>query len=150
MPQKTIADTLKLLIESRLHKGKPMSANELARQTGVPQSTITRILTGKVKDPRTKQVQAIARFFNLSVAQLRGEEPLMAGDHVERPMMSVAVVNNEPKEEMSLVYVSMRELTILTAFRSSNEIGQAAMEAALNALAAAHPRAVATVRKLRS
>lgn len=70
----TIAKVLAMLMEAKIVRGKPISANELSRRTGVPQSTITRILTGKVLDPRAKQVDALAAFFSVSSAELRGEK----------------------------------------------------------------------------
>lgn len=48
----------------------------LARATGVTQPTIHRIVTGEIRDPRSGKLQPIASYFGISVAQLRGEEPI--------------------------------------------------------------------------
>ena len=53
------------------------SAAYVSSVTGVPQPTITRIIAGRVKDPRSETLAPLARFFHLSVPQLRGEEPIV-------------------------------------------------------------------------
>ncbi len=45
---------------------------ELHRRTGVPQSTLSRILSGKIVDPSDKHISKIAEYFNVSTDQLRG------------------------------------------------------------------------------
>ena len=49
---------------------------ELARQTGLPQTTINRLLLGETFDPRTTTLIPIAKFFGITVGQLVGEEPI--------------------------------------------------------------------------
>lgn len=71
----TLSKTLRRLMDAHLIHGKPISANELSKRTGVPQSTITRILNSDVKDPRQKQLQKLADFFGVSSSYLRGDEP---------------------------------------------------------------------------
>lgn len=53
-----------------------LSVSELARVTQVPQPTLHHILSGATKNPRNKALQAIAQFFNVSVAQLCGQEEM--------------------------------------------------------------------------
>ncbi len=48
---------------------------EVARQTGLPQTTINRLLLGETFDPRTTTLIPIAKFFGVTVGQLVGEEP---------------------------------------------------------------------------
>lgn len=66
-----IKDTLKGLMERT-----SINQNELADRTRVPQPTINRILSGESKDPRHSTVKPLADFFGITVAQLRGDEPL--------------------------------------------------------------------------
>lgn len=66
-----IKDTLKGLMDRT-----SINQNELAERTKVPQPTINRILSGESKDPRHSTVKPLADFFGISVAQLRGDEPL--------------------------------------------------------------------------
>lgn len=61
-------DILKELME--LHK---ISANELSRKTGVTQPTISRIVSGAIRDPTNVVLTALAEYFNVSVAVLRDE-----------------------------------------------------------------------------
>lgn len=62
-----------------------ITENELARQTGVPQPTINRILSGESRDPRTGTLEKLAEFFNVTVTQLRGEAPLIEGADKQAP-----------------------------------------------------------------
>jgi SOS-response transcriptional repressor LexA len=50
--------------------------SELARQTGLPQTTINRLLLGDTFDPRANTLKPIAKFFGVTIGQLLGEEPL--------------------------------------------------------------------------
>lgn len=53
-----------------------ISVNELAKETGVPQPVIHRIIKGKTLNPSISTLIPIAKFFNLSMSQLIGESPL--------------------------------------------------------------------------
>ena len=75
-PASIIAKNLEWLMSQR--KTNPY---ELQRNTGVPQPTIHRILTGESKDPRTNTLQPLADHFGVSVADLR-ERDLAAPDDV--------------------------------------------------------------------
>jgi phage repressor protein C with HTH and peptisase S24 domain len=49
-----------------------ISPTELHRRTGVPQSTLSRILSGKIVDPSDKHISRVAEYFRVSTDQLRG------------------------------------------------------------------------------
>lgn len=49
---------------------------ELARQTGLPQTTVNRLLLGETADPRANTLIPIANYFGIGVGQLLGQEPL--------------------------------------------------------------------------
>ncbi|MGL4272179.1 MAG: helix-turn-helix domain-containing protein, partial [Pseudomonas paracarnis] len=49
-----------------------ISPTELHRRTGVPQSTLSRILSGKIVDPSDKHISRIAEYFRVSTDYLRG------------------------------------------------------------------------------
>lgn len=53
-----------------------ISQNELCRRTGVNQSTLQRYLAGLVTTPSIKILTPLAEYFNVTLAQLRGEIPL--------------------------------------------------------------------------
>ncbi|WP_277962045.1 XRE family transcriptional regulator [Pseudomonas sp. RIT-To-2] len=55
-----------------------LSATELHRRTGVPQSTLSRILSGKIVDPADKHIAKLAEYFRVSTDQLRGRASLAA------------------------------------------------------------------------
>lgn len=48
-----------------------MSDNALSDKTGVPQPTISRILSGESADPRDSTLRPLAKFFGLTVHQLK-------------------------------------------------------------------------------
>lgn len=52
--------------------------SELARQTGLPQTTINRMLLGGTGDPRANTLKPIADYFGVTIGQLCGFEPLSA------------------------------------------------------------------------
>ncbi len=61
-----------------------LSATELHRRTGVPQSTLSRILGGKILDPADKHIAKLAEYFRVSTDQLRGRASLPPGNgHAE-------------------------------------------------------------------
>ena len=70
----SVADIL-----GRLMQKYEIGENALARATGVTQPTIHRILTGESSDPKTGSLRPIAEHFGITVAQLRGDEPLQGG-----------------------------------------------------------------------
>lgn len=49
---------------------------ELARNVDLPQTTINRLLTGTTYDPRANTLRPIANFFNVTIGQLLGDEPI--------------------------------------------------------------------------
>lgn len=68
-----------------LMSAKGTSQTDLHRATGVPQSTISRILKGTIADPADKHIAAIANFFGVSTDEMRGRAmpravPLRPGD----------------------------------------------------------------------
>lgn len=66
---------------------REISQADLARATGVNQSTISRILNPisakGIKNPSDLQVRPLASYLGLSTDQLRGYEPLPAGKPVQ-------------------------------------------------------------------
>ncbi|ODN43701.1 S24 family peptidase [Piscirickettsia litoralis] len=53
-----------------------ISEAELARQTGVPTTTINRMLLGHTTDPRANTLKPLAQFFSISIDQLLGLSPM--------------------------------------------------------------------------
>jgi transcriptional regulator with XRE-family HTH domain len=72
--QRDIAATLAILMDrdSRVSG----SQQELSRLTGVDQSVISRILKRTVTSPRDMTVAPLARFFGVTLAQLKGYDAL--------------------------------------------------------------------------
>ncbi|UVL62838.1 helix-turn-helix domain-containing protein [Pseudomonas sp. B21-032] len=85
MQKRNVASVLRALLDRH-----GLSPTELHRRTGVPQSTLSRILSEKIVDPSDKHVSKIAEYFGVSTDQLRGRvelgdsrEAAPARSHVE-------------------------------------------------------------------
>lgn len=55
---------------------KELKSAELARLTGLPQPTVHRIVEGDSTRPHQSSLEALAKFFDLSLEQLKGMEPI--------------------------------------------------------------------------
>jgi phage repressor protein C with HTH and peptisase S24 domain len=71
MQKRNVASTLKALLDRH-----GLSPTELHRRTGIPQSTLSRILSEKIVDPSDKHMSKIAEYFGVSTDQLRGRAEL--------------------------------------------------------------------------
>lgn len=67
-----VKENLKRLMQA---DGK-ISEGELSRRTGIPQTTIHRILSGQIKESKPSTLKPIAAYFKLSLAQLQGDEAI--------------------------------------------------------------------------
>jgi SOS-response transcriptional repressor LexA len=78
-------------ILNQLMAEKKIRAAELARQIGLPQPTIHRIATGAIEHPHLSSLEPIARFFSISVEQLKGHDLIPALDKVSKvPLLTWA------------------------------------------------------------
>ncbi len=66
---------LKIILNA-LMKAKQIKAAELARQVNLPQPTIHRIVTGATPTPHLSSMKPLANYFNITIDQLRGFEPI--------------------------------------------------------------------------
>ncbi|WP_133128636.1 helix-turn-helix domain-containing protein [Legionella nagasakiensis] len=97
-----LAQTLTELIG----RDKKLSPAALARQLGIPTNKITRILNGDVTDPKASTLIQIANYFDITIEQLLGLEPIVRQGEAElestRPLpvfeFSTAGESNRPKE----------------------------------------------------
>jgi SOS-response transcriptional repressor LexA len=65
-------------ILKRLLFERDMKPVDLARELDIPQPTIHRLVVGKSTRPYKSSLEPIAKYFDISVDQLLGEEPLLA------------------------------------------------------------------------
>ena len=63
-------------IIKQLMREANISEAELARQTGLPQTTVNRLLLGSTADPRASTLRPIAKFFDITIDQLLGIEDI--------------------------------------------------------------------------
>ncbi|WP_338649218.1 XRE family transcriptional regulator [Pseudomonas sp. ML2-2023-3] len=69
MSKRTVSTVLKELLARH-----GISAMALHRSTGVPQPTLSRILSGKIVDPSDRHISKIAEYFHISTDRLRGRD----------------------------------------------------------------------------
>lgn len=67
----TISEILLTLI-----KTTEITEAHLAKIIGMPRATINKIATGKIVNPRSSTLNLIAKYFNITIDQLVGNEPL--------------------------------------------------------------------------
>lgn len=72
MSEQTVSENLQHLI--KLHNG--ISILELSKRTQIPQPTLHHILNGQTKKPRKQALEALAKFFSITVEQLTGTHSL--------------------------------------------------------------------------
>lgn len=80
--------------------GRPISQNELARRTGVTQPTIARILSGESLDPDTATLLPLAKYFEVTPGQLRGEEPLIKSIKIRRVVAAMEQMTEYQRDAM--------------------------------------------------
>lgn len=68
-------------LKKLMHADGQISEGELSRKTGIPQSTIHRILAGQIKESKPSTLRPLAGYFGLTLAQLQGEEPMPIQRH---------------------------------------------------------------------
>ncbi len=66
-----ISQVLKIVMFKR-----DINTSQLARDINLPQQTLQRIVSGVSPRPHSKTLQTIADFFDITLAQLKGEQPL--------------------------------------------------------------------------
>lgn len=71
MNKNTLSDNLEHL--AKIHG---LSINELSKKSGVSQPTLHRMVMGTTTSPRRAALESLAAFFNISISQLTGIEPL--------------------------------------------------------------------------
>ncbi|TAK74960.1 MAG: LexA family transcriptional regulator [Gammaproteobacteria bacterium] len=77
MPVSTLKNKLKICdVLQELIREKDLTVSELARQINIPQPTLQRIVSGNRSRPHQKTLESLAAFFNISIGQLRGLEPI--------------------------------------------------------------------------
>src|SRR5690606_11333823 len=72
----TMDNPVKNNLKNLMHADGQISEGELSRKTGIPQSTIHRILAGQIKESKPSTLRPLAGYFGLTLAQLQGEDPM--------------------------------------------------------------------------
>ena len=60
----------------QLIREQQITVSELARRTQIGQPVIHRLISGVTLDPKVSTLSALANYFNISINQLIGDEPL--------------------------------------------------------------------------
>jgi len=98
-------------ILSYLIKQTRISEAELARKIDVPRATINRLVSGRTPDPRASTLNAIAAYFNVSVDQLLGKQPLFLDSNqsrVAKPHISIPIIEWEAAKSWKKVVSQLK------------------------------------------
>lgn len=77
---------------SRLMKKHKVSCAKVGRAVGLPRNTISRLESGAIKDPKSSNLAAIASFFNISMNQLFGLEPIKKNETTTSAIMRIPII----------------------------------------------------------
>lgn len=69
-------DTLINNLRALMLNASILSAKDLSRATGIPASNIERILNGTTNSPHLSTLNELANYFDVTISQLKGDEPL--------------------------------------------------------------------------
>jgi transcriptional regulator with XRE-family HTH domain len=100
-------------ILKRLVQNAGLTEVELANKSGIAQTTINRLMNGATPDPRTSTLLPLAKYFNITIGQLLGEEPLF----IDGDKLKLIKINKVPLfswEEVISYQKLMGTLTIET------------------------------------
>lgn len=87
MHKRTVSTVLRELLDRA-----GITPTELHRRTGVPQSTISRILAGKILDPADKHISKFSEYFGVTTDQIRGREALTAKAVAAPPVSNLDLI----------------------------------------------------------
>jgi phage repressor protein C with HTH and peptisase S24 domain len=113
MQKRNVSTVLRALLDQH-----GISPTELCRRTGVPQSTLSRILNGKIVDPSDKHISKIAGYFAVSTDQLRGRADVTLAGNTRRDEQHSELKNlslwddDTPVEEDEVSIPFLREVEL--------------------------------------
>lgn len=73
---------------------KNIHTAQLARETNIPKQTLNRIVNGTSPHPHAKNLQPLADYFDISVAQLKGDEP------ISEELVDIGLPTTKPKAKI--------------------------------------------------
>lgn len=139
-----LRDSIRSLMRTRIVDGKPLTTNKLSRLSGVPQSTLSRILSGADVDVRLNNLEKLADYFGVAISDLRGgigAQPLS----LAAGRLADVAAKNSGAGERHLTYVTLQEMELLMTYRSSNPIGRRSIFATAAVLSKQEPLAAPNV-----
>ena len=87
-PMEKLSENLKALI--KLHK---ISVLELARRAYLNQPVIHRLTTGETSNPRVNTLRPLAKYFDITLGQLVGDEPLPLPGQKNTTLKDLTLIN---------------------------------------------------------
>ncbi|OGT58633.1 MAG: hypothetical protein A3F43_01495 [Gammaproteobacteria bacterium RIFCSPHIGHO2_12_FULL_42_10] len=95
-------------ILSRLLSEKRIRVTELARQINLPQPTVHRIATGICEHPHLSSLKPIADFFDVTIDQLKGFDPIPWLENVTKiPLLAWESVLRWPSDQDNITSASL-------------------------------------------
>lgn len=121
--EEAITYKIKEILQELMALFKIPNSYTLHRKTGIPANALNDILSGKTANPKIRTLQILADFFNISIPQLCGIDPLprmeelapISSFHVVLPLLNFNEVtryrnNNLIKERLPQVTTSLPSL----------------------------------------
>ena len=96
-----------------LLKQSHINESELARRVNLPKATINRIMSGRTPDPRASTLLAITDYFNISIEQLMGKNPLGSiSANVDQKNISKITIEEELLKEILDKAIALKHTAI--------------------------------------
>ena len=76
LDSKESRENISQIIKKLMKQNGNISQIELCRATGIPTTTLNKLLTGQTSDPRMSTLCSLADFFQVEIDQLSGKKPI--------------------------------------------------------------------------
>lgn len=119
-----ISEVVAHLMAQTIVDGKPITQARLAEATGVPQSGISRLLSGRHSSVGLDNMMALARFWEISLDQLAGLKPLAEKEwslEARKAAEMVDSLDDKAREEALKEIDKVRRLQELDAILSAQQ-----------------------------
>lgn len=95
---------------------------ELSRAINLPRATINRIRTGKIIHPKSSTLLLIANYFQISVDQLLGKEPIINFANNKQQLIQVPLINWDKINQIDIPNNNITDSCEFTTYECNNLI----------------------------
>lgn len=112
--QRSLAETLTLLCQFKgapyIKNGSVVAQSRLAKDAKLSQSVISKLLSGFAASTRPENVDKLAKFFSVTPAQVRGEQPIEGIDEAPEDLTAFVERLSRLTEEQRADVMALCEL----------------------------------------